>query len=805
MPKLPTKNLWNWGCKAYETWPAIKTSFKGVVESPWEEKVKIGKKGSEAAGQAAQGIFQFFFGPEVFYRSELGKSLLHGKPGGRDLGLLGADAEVKLANAKFLEDHGRFLQMIDPLWEHEKPGMNTFRQDVHDTMTEYFNHRVKTEDLPAEWRNDAAALKQWFLDKYNSTDSLRKLSPGKQKGTWELDDDIMSPTVTKELFNTETQNMGQYGLVHLVPKEIPYKIIKAGSAKDVSAVDWMRAAGPMINRKNQFDPVIDRMREALPKLPALERDYTERLLNRLTGKRTTLQNTIDGVVNNARFAFGGAPLEISPSARFAAGMTKLFYDGIMLWNPGMALLNMTQTLNTLAKEGEMITLRGIKNFRTLEGRELVAERKFLGDLDLKFYRATDKNALQKGLAKFEHAGYYLFDKAEYYNRGIAFHVGLARFMQERGIKSLDDFIAKKTSTVESIREIYQEGMRVGIEASNESQFLYGVVNQSPYLSTPLAKLIGGQFMSFPLRQSEFMIKQLRAKNYAFFPRFIAYTGAASATAYYGMGLALGENLGGGGSFPEALELAKEGKTSQAIWAATAGSLKFLPEASSITQGITPFGNLIVNGGALLGDAIGLLSDDNPEAKAQRFGRSLSLAFPAGLQLRRVWEAAAVKYGNEGKRYRPEGFVQGLSLPIALSAASKAVFGTEIPGISSRYTGSFQREETGYESFVAATGIRGAKIEMESRIMDINSAEAKDVSQNMSKLSARIANALISDASQEEFSAAVEAAASSGLFADATSLHQSIENAMQQRTMTDLEREQRRAPKSLKIKRAINAP
>jgi len=347
-------------------------------------------------------------------------------------------------------------------------------------------------------------------------------------------------------------------------------------------------------------------------------------------------------------------------------------------------------------------------------------------------------------------------------------------------------------------------MIAGIEASNESQFLYGVVNQSPYLSSPLAKLVGGQFMSFPLRQSEFIIKQLRQKNHLFLPRFIAYTGAASMAAYYGLGLAAGESLGGGGSFPEALELAKEGKTSEAIHAGVWGMLKFLPETSSLTQGVTPFGNLVVNAGAALGDTLGLLSSDDPEGKWARVGRSFSLAIPAGLELRRILEAALVQ-NQDGQRFRPRGFGEGLSIPVALSAASKKVFGTEIPGVSTRYTGSLQRKETPYESVVAATGIRGAQVEMESRIMDINQSESQDTSQNMSKLSARIANALITDAPPEEFSAAMEAAINSGLFVDPASLNQSIENAMRQRTMTDLEREGKRAPKSVKYKRALNAP
>jgi len=772
--------LWDWACKAFESWPVIGTSLKDGIEAPWKDDVDVDK--TAGPGKPSQMLFQFIFSPDTFYKSELGRSLVDPAADGKDFGLLGADSQTKLANAQFIDRNGPFLSMIDPLWKSDKPGMRTFDQDVHDMFTKYVNGRTKTADLPPAIRNEAASVKQWMVDRYNGTDNLKKLGPG---GAWVLDDDIVGPTV-KELFNKDNPNVGQYGLSHIVPKEISYKIIEQGSAKDVSGIDWLRAAAPMVNRKNQFDPVIQRMRDAMGQLPDVERQYTERLLNRLTGRRTSVQNGVDTMINSVRFAFGGGPINVSPSAQYAAGITKTFYNSLMLYNPGMALLHLSQSLNVLAKEGEMVTLQGLKNFMTNEGRELAAERKFLGDMDRFYYSQSDQTALQKGMEKFEHFGYKMFDTADFLKKGLGFHAGLARFMNENGIGSLKEFMSLKGT------DTYNQGMLQAMSAANETGFLFGVVHQSPTLSTPLAKLVAGQFMSFPIRQTEFIMKQFRSGNYMFLPRFMFYTGAASSMAYYGMNLAIGKHLGGLGSVPEAMDLLKAGKTSDALWTAGEGLFKYLPDRDVLT-GLTPFGGLIH-------DTLGLLSDDPPEEKWAKFGRTASLVLPAGLEMRRVLEGALVQYGQEGARYKPQGFSEGLSIPVALSKAAKEIFGDQIPGVSTRFTGSLERQETPGETFKATIGVRSADAEMQQRIMEINKTENQQTTHGMAQFSTAIANALI-DGTPDDLSKAFDAAASSGLFANTQALHQSIENAMRERQMTSQQRQEKNSPKSLKLKRA----
>lgn len=760
-----------------EAWPVVKTSFKAAIESPWGEITRIGK----TVDQATQG-FQTLLAPDVFYKSEEGRALVPK--------MLEADQNTKLTVAKFVSDNEDILQVVDPVWDGAQKGRHD--PEVGLALGDYLRGETKTEELPAALRNPFAKVKSWVVDRYNATDAFMKDREmiGGERTKWGLEENVIDPTV-KTLFNPDSPNAGMYGLVHFVPKEIPGKIIEQGSAKDVTGVDWLRAVVPMITRKNQFDPVIDAMREAIPKMSGVESKYTEAMINRLVGKRSSLNQHVDNMIETARFAFGGAPLTFSPAAKVATGIQKAFFDGIMLYNPGMAFLNLTQSLNTMARDGLMPTLRGLQQFGTKLGRELASERAFLGDMDKFFFRKADPSKLKLGYEKFEHAGYYLFNNAEHFNRGLAFHTGLSRFMQENGVKSLEDFVAMRGT------DTFREGMLRGINSANETQFLYGVVNQSPYMTTPLAKLMAGQFMSFPLRQTEFMLKQLRQGNTMFLPRYLAYTGLASAAAYYIGGLAIGDQIGGGGSVPIALDLAQQGKTSDAIWAAGSGMLKgtigkFAADPHSLTRGLTPFGGFLI-------DTLGLAMPGNPEEKWAKFGRSASLVIPAALEMRRLTEGALTKYVQEGERHKPKGLAEGIAIPVALSRMAKEMFDEPIPGIPDRFTGSLSERETPAETLAKTAGLRTRDAELASRIRGINAGENQEIHQGMTEMSGKIAQALL-NGTPEEFSAAMDEAMKSGLYVTEQSLHQSIESAMQQLMLTDKERQDKRAPLAAKLRR-----
>lgn len=767
---------------AFESWPVVKAGFQGTVDSPWKETIEwAGRKLDEVTQP-----FQLMLAPDVFFKSEAGRALVPG--------LLRSDQNGKLMVAKFIEDNKDFLQVIDPVWEGAQEGV--YKKEVADQFSAYMRGNTKTKDLPTEFRNSAAKVKQWVVDTYNETESFQNLKPRSKDGTmfdlWHLEEDVIEPT-RKVLFDPNNPHFGMHGLTTMVPKEIPFKIIEKGSTRDVSGVDWLRAAVPMVTRKNQFDPVIKDLREAIPKLSGLEGRYTDSLIRRLVGKKSAVNQTVDDMINTVSFATTGKELSISPSAKAATGIQKRFFDGIMLYNPGMAFLNLTQTLNTMGKEGLLPTLKGLAQFASKDGRFLASEKTFLGDMDKFYFRSADAGKLRQGLEKFEHVGYKLFNSAENFNRGLAFHVGLSRFMQENGVRTLEDFMAMRGTPA------FREGMLAGMGAANETQFLYGVVNQSPYLTTPFAKLLGGQFLSFPLRQTEFMMKQLRQGNYLFFPRYMAYTGIASYAAYAGAGLAIGDQFGGAGAVPMAMDLLKEGRTSDAIYAASYGALKgtigkFFVEGQSLKRGLTPFGGL-------LADTIALGMEGDPEQKWAQFGRSFSLLGPAMLETRRLIEGGLTQYVQEGERHKPAGLAQGLSIPTALSAAAKALFDQPIPGIEPRFTGALSANEEGVETLAKSFGFRTKEAEMADRVRSLNAQENVEIKGSMTELARGIAEALLTG-TPEQFTQALEAATSSGVFVSEQSLNASIEAAMQRQLLTDKERQDKRAPQAAKLLRQM---
>lgn len=754
-----------------ENWPVVKAGFNGLYKAPWEDNVIIGA--TKKVDQAGQG-FQMLMAPDVFYQSEVGKPL-------GEMALV-ADAEFRIARARFVESNKEFLSMIDPVWDGKGGKYDDLTSKVFEDV---LRGKTKLEDVPASIRPSMANVKGFIHD------LMTKTFGWETRVDWDINSDVIKPTIGK-LFDPKNPNAGAYSLLHLVPKETYLEFLDPKKAATIPGVDWLRAAVPLLIHKNQFDPVITAMREALPKLPDLEKTYTESLINRIVGKKPPIEKTVDSMINTASHVMMGKVF-ISPAAKVASGMTRMLYDGLMLYNPGMAFMQFLQGINILATEGLAPSLSGLATFSTKIGREMAAERSMLSSMDKFYYNSKDKGALAKGLEKFEHAGYWLFDNMENFVRGWAYHAGLSRFMTENKIKGIPELLALRKGTTDQ-KELFRSAVMEGLGTVKDTQFLYGIVHSSPYLSTPLAKLVGGQFTSFPLRQSELFIKQWRKGDKTFPLRFLAYTGMASYAAYHGLGLAIGEQLGGGGSLPIAEELWKEGKQDEAIWAGIAGFVKFLPETYSLKRGLTPFGGFLF-------DTMALLGNKDPEEKWANFGRSASNFIPASLQIRRLTEAALVQYVNQGQRFKPKGAVESSGIATALSLASKEMFGEEIPGVPSRYTGAFVRKETPMETAKATLGLRGREVEMESRIMEINQAQTRDIRQGTSGYAQTIVQALL-HGKPEDFDREMKAAMQSGLFVSGKSLHDAIEGAMRSQLLTSAQREQRNAPKAAKLQRLL---
>jgi len=294
-----------------------------------------------------------------------------------------------------------------------------------------------------------------------------------------------------------------------------------------------------------------------------------------------------------------------------------------------------------------------------------------------------------------------------------------------------------------------------------------------------------------------MMKEIRSGNAMFLPRYLAYTGMGSAAAYYGMGVAIGSQVGGGGNIPPSIELIKQGHVSEGIWAATSGFFDStitskLADPQSLKRGLTPAGGFLT-------DVLGLMTDSlSPDQAWANFGRSASLLIPGSLAFRRVIEGGLTQFVQGGERHKPTGLAEGLSFPVAISRAAEEVFGAPIPGISSRMTGSLSDKESGLETFVKSAGVRTAKADMEDRIKKISIDTSRDAKTEITDHARNIVDALL-HGTPEQFNQAYSEAIKSGQFANQHSLHQAIEGARMRQAKTDQERIILRAPRSVKGK------
>jgi hypothetical protein len=369
-------------------------------------------------------------------------------------------------------------------------------------------------------------------------------------------------------------------------------------------------------------------------------------------------------------------------------------------------------------------------------------------------------------------------------------------MESKGIKTLREFmeLAKKDS------KKFNEGMFSGINAANETQFLYSSVQQSPILSSAIGKLVGGQFTTFPIKQTEFLLKGIRQSPAAFTYRYLMYTGMASAFAHYGVGLAVGRELGGLGSLPIAFDFIKEGKTDEAIYMGTTGLFKYLPDRFTIGRGMTPFNSLLLDTLALAANP------DDPHVAWARWGRSMMSTVPAGLALRRAAEAGMAGFVEQGKRFEPGSAgvgrigsaLEGTSVVPALNK----IFGSYFtPWVSDKYTGRLAQKESPSELLKAGFGLRSREAQMRSEIMSSQKGEIAELRTNRLVGADRIVQAL-EGGKPEQFVQAMQQALSSGAFVDEDDLLKAMQAAMLKRVIPKDIRQLKNAPRAFKMQELL---
>jgi len=205
---------------------------------------------------------------------------------------------------------------------------------------------------------------------------------------------------------------------------------------------------------------------------------------------------------------------VDSATKLSMGITRQLYRGMLGGSLGFTLKNTAQIINTVADVGPLDTLKGVAKMTTKSGRQTARDQKVLTEFVGMLEEVNAGGQLDRLLFKPAHA-------SEFLNRGIAYHAGVSAEMAR--IRKLNPHLSKR-----DIMDNARLALRLqiaGHTVAQRTQFMYGILGRSPIFGSAVGR-IGGQFMTFPIKQTEFLVEQLM-KDPTGFARYLAMTGYSS--------------------------------------------------------------------------------------------------------------------------------------------------------------------------------------------------------------------------------------------------------------------------------------
>ena len=261
-------------------------------------------------------------------------------------------------------------------------------------------------------------------------------------------------------------------------------------------------------RKVHMDPALEKLEAVSERLEESQWDYVKKLVDKINLRPSKGENLVDNTLKQTPFI--GYRFGQRPSLRLTNTLRRWGYRGTLGLNLGSAIRNMSQSVNTLSTIGEKYTGIGLMKLLSQGTDEL----KKMGVLADNIIQDRSIRATKQTLQKIDKGLWAFFDTAEKINRGIAYYGAKSKALKEG--KSVEEAIDYAKKIV------------------RDTQFQYGP------LDTPLAMQGAGvklftQFMTYPVKQSEFLIEKLTQKDVKGLLRYGIY----SSAFVYTVGQALG--------------------------------------------------------------------------------------------------------------------------------------------------------------------------------------------------------------------------------------------------------------------------
>lgn len=245
-------------------------------------------------------------------------------------------------------------------------------------------------------------------------------------------------------------------------------------------------------RKANMDPALEHVKDMATHLEDSQEQYVKRYADRINMRPTEWDNLLDNTIKQlVGYKFGGRP-----TAFLTGTMRKWVSRQLLGFNINNAVKNLTQGVNTFAKLGPKYTTIGYTKMMSNVGSD---ELKSSGILRQNIVQDQTVSAVKTTMAKIDKGLYVLHGVSEYINRAAAYWGAKAQ--------AIDQGATEK------------QAMEYARKMSRDTQFNYGSIDTPLALSGDIAKTIL-QFMSYPVKQTEFVAEMLQGKEWGQLIRYI---------------------------------------------------------------------------------------------------------------------------------------------------------------------------------------------------------------------------------------------------------------------------------------------
>ena len=176
-------------------------------------------------------------------------------------------------------------------------------------------------------------------------------------------------------------------------------------------------------------------------------------------------------------------------------LSSMMYLRSIGFNVRTAIVNLTQSINTIVETGVTNTLQGVNHILQ---KSPIYKEAFLNSPFKPTFEEFQKTFVEKGIPIFNKtsdAAFYLMKKTEFTNRSIAYMSGYVEAMKNPKIVS--DMLKRGFSLEEAA------GMR-GLEVLKRAQFVYGKAGMPKIFDNSVLRPVM-TFMTYPIKQAELFI------------------------------------------------------------------------------------------------------------------------------------------------------------------------------------------------------------------------------------------------------------------------------------------------------------